>query len=285
MELLQLKYFCDAAKTENFSKTAKRYNVPPSDISQSIKRLEKELSCSLFDRRANSITLNPKGKAFFDRIKIALSEIEAAVSEATDDGISGQIKIGININRRTVMETVERFSGLYPQVDIVVKHGVVSGFDEFDLIIAADDMSDRGLIGEKLFSEDILLAVNKKDPLSQKEVITAADLSCKPFVSMGYGENLYILTEDIGKKMGFTPHIAIQGDDPFYIRRCVELGLGVAFVPGISWGGQFSSEVLLKKVGDFKRTAYVCRDRKKYMSACCKMFLDMLFSICDRSHL
>lgn len=49
MELLQLKYFCDAAETENFSKTAKKYLVPTSNISQSIKRLERELGVELFD--------------------------------------------------------------------------------------------------------------------------------------------------------------------------------------------------------------------------------------------
>ena len=43
MELLQLTYFCDAAETENFSRTAQRFTVPPSNISQSIKRLETEL--------------------------------------------------------------------------------------------------------------------------------------------------------------------------------------------------------------------------------------------------
>ena len=47
MELLQLMYFCDAAETENFSRTAKKYHVPPSDISQSIKRLELELSAEV----------------------------------------------------------------------------------------------------------------------------------------------------------------------------------------------------------------------------------------------
>ncbi len=277
MELLQLKYFCDAAESQNFSKTAKKYGVPPSDISQSIKRLERELSCSLFDRRANSITLNPKGEAFFCRVKKVLSELEAAVDEVADDGISGQIKIGININRRTVMETVERFRQLYPQVDIVVKHGVTSDFDDFDLIIAADDMSDKGFLGEKLFSEEILLAVSSNDPLAKKERITATDLEDKSFVSMGYGENLYNLTEKICAEMGFTPHIAIQGDDPFYIRRCVELGLGIAFIPGVSWRGQFSDLVTLKRVGSFERTTYVCRDEKKYMSGCLKKFIEMLF--------
>lgn len=276
MELLQLKYFLDAAKSENFSKTAKKYGVPPSDISQSIKRLEKELSCRFFDRKSNSITLNTKGKVFFDRISVALAEIESATAEISDDGVSGQIKIGININRHTVMETVERFRKLYPQVDIVVKHGVVSGFDEFDLMIAADDMSDKGLCGEKLFSEEILLAVSSGDPLAKKEKITADDLRDRPFISMGFGENLYNLTEKICSEMGFAPHVAIQGDDPFYIRRCVELGLGIAFVPEISWGGQFSNLVTLRRIGEFSRTTYVCRDPKKYTATCLENFVDML---------
>jgi len=65
MELLQLKYFCDAAKTQNFSQTAKKFMVPPSDISQTVKRLEKELGVALFSRHANRIVLNENGKRFF----------------------------------------------------------------------------------------------------------------------------------------------------------------------------------------------------------------------------
>ena len=65
MELLQLKYFCDAAKNLNFSKTARKYTVPPSNISQSIKRLEKSLGYPLFLRHANKIILTERGKRFY----------------------------------------------------------------------------------------------------------------------------------------------------------------------------------------------------------------------------
>ena len=65
MELLQLLYFCDAAETQNFSGTARKYNVPTTGISQSIKRLEKELGVLLFDRTSNGISLNKRGKDFY----------------------------------------------------------------------------------------------------------------------------------------------------------------------------------------------------------------------------
>ena len=62
MELLQLKYFSHAAKTENFSHTAQKFRVPTSGISASIKKLESEIGVKLFDRTANKIKLNEYGK-------------------------------------------------------------------------------------------------------------------------------------------------------------------------------------------------------------------------------
>ena len=78
MEMLQLIYFCDAAQTENFSKTAKKYLVPPSNISQSIKRLENELETPLFERQANKIKLNNSGLLFYKNAKSALELLENA---------------------------------------------------------------------------------------------------------------------------------------------------------------------------------------------------------------
>ena len=55
MDLLQLKYFCDSAESQNFSQTARKYQVPPSGVSQSVKRLENELGTPLFERKNNKV--------------------------------------------------------------------------------------------------------------------------------------------------------------------------------------------------------------------------------------
>lgn len=64
MEILQLRYFFLSAKNENFSTTAKIFNVPTTAVSSSVRRLEKELGCKLFDRTHNRISLNAKGRRF-----------------------------------------------------------------------------------------------------------------------------------------------------------------------------------------------------------------------------
>ena len=76
MELLQLRYFFDSAKTENFSKTAERYKVPPSSVSSAVKRLENELGVQLFDRTDNRILLNENGKRVQQSLCIVFDELD-----------------------------------------------------------------------------------------------------------------------------------------------------------------------------------------------------------------
>ena len=108
MELLQLKYFCDAATSENFSKTAKKFGVPPSDISQSIRRLERELGVELFVRRPNSIELNDRGREFYESVFRAIKLLNDAAQLVSGNAEHGRIKICINSNRRILMEVVEK---------------------------------------------------------------------------------------------------------------------------------------------------------------------------------
>lgn len=281
MELLQLKYFCDAAQTENFSLTAKKFMVPPSNISQSVKRLEGELGVSLFDRNANKIRLNACGKKFFDKVSNALYLIDEAKDAIGDDGGRGKIKICVNANRRIVMQTVEKFNKLYPEVDINTEYGADAENPKFDLAITGKLIDCPHLIGEKLATEDICLAVSSDSRLAKLEKINISELKKESFVSMGDKSHLHELTKRICANYDFEPRVVIQGDDPFYVRKCVEMGLGISFVPMLSWKGQFTNNVVIKSIGDYTRDTYVWKNTKKYTSKCVSAFLEMLVAEFD----
>ena len=148
MELLQLTYFCDAAQSENFSKTAKKFFVPPSAISQSVHRLESELGTVLFYRDANRIRLNPDGRMFYEEIKTALSLIDRAKGRIAEsrDGVSGEIKMFIGANRRAVTLAIERFREIYPQVNFLLNHSALNDPMSYDLVIAHDAARCAGVI-------------------------------------------------------------------------------------------------------------------------------------------
>ena len=93
MELLQLKKFCHAAGSGSFSATAREFCVPPSDISQSVRRLEQELGAPLFTRHANAVKLNERGAEFARRAQEALALLEDAAAAAADRVDAGQVHI------------------------------------------------------------------------------------------------------------------------------------------------------------------------------------------------
>ncbi len=252
MELLQLRYFCHAAQTQNFSKTAQRFQVPPSAVSQSIKRLEQELGAALFNRRVNRIILNDRGQAFYREARKALQILDHGVNVASGTSERGTMRVGIHINRRTVMEAIERFQLQYTGVTIITTHEVRSDESDFDVLITDQDLHLPGLVRETMFREKIMLAA-QKGAFPAGKMLVLTDLQDKSFITMNTPGSLYHFTRKICLDLGFEPRITLQSEDPFYIRKCVELGLGLAFVPEYSWQGMFSREIELWPVGDYSR--------------------------------
>ena len=275
MELLQLKYFCDAAQSENFSRTAKKFGVPTSNISQSVKRLEKELNIELFTHHSNKIVLNDAGKKFYINAQKALNSLNDGVSAInnSDDKFEGEIKISACTNRRIVTQAIKEFKKKYPSVSFIIRHTLISS-EDFDIIIDAANFGEE-YITTPLITEEIVLAVNKNNPLA-KSPITSEDLKNQRFISMPKGTSMYDYT--LKCCYDFAPNITIFSDDPYYIREYVDLGLGVAFFPALSWKNQFSENVVIKKAGNIRRVTYVACKSDKYISKISRLFIEELIN-------
>lgn len=275
MELLQLTYFCDAASTQNFSRTAKRFNVPPSNISQSVKRLEEELGVELFSRRANRVSLNSRGEAFYRQVSSALDMIRHAKSAAQGAAEDGVLRLGVHINRRVVLQTVAAFQSQYPAVDIVAEHTDYTQSGDFDLVISDSLFIQPEYIKVCSFREKIVLAA-KKGLFPEGARLSVAQLADKPFITTSENHSMYNITRDICRELGFRPRIALRGEDPEYVRQCVDLGLGVAFMPTVSWRGRFSDEVEFYSLGEYSRDICIYKRKNSGKSEYIEAFYHML---------
>lgn len=270
MELLQLRYFSDSAENENFSKTAEKYMVPPSSVSISVKRLENELGVSLFDRKGNKISLNANGRILRDALKSALSAIDGAVADITArDNEAGDINLLIRSERRVITEHFIEFKRLHPDTIFHLIHDFsTKATDKFDIII--DEQSDiyKGFERFPLLTEKLRLATGVDNPLCGKR-LTLDMLYSEPFISMGEGSSMKRLTLEICKKAGFTPNIIIESDDPYYLRKYIELNFGIALVPEISWKGELGEKVTFLDVIDldYSRTTYAYLNRESGKAA------------------
>ena len=175
------------------------------------------------------------------------------------------------------METIESFKKEYPNVNIKTSYFGNLDEEEYNFVIDSGNTALKGYRREILCTEDIALAVSCEHPLAREEKIDVSRLSCEPFISMDSKASMYKLTKEICHKNGFEPRIALQSDDPAFIRKCVELGLGIAFAPMLSWKGQFTESVMLKPL-DFKRDINVYINEKAHLPLCAKNFLTALIN-------
>lgn len=253
MDLLQLTYFCDAAETQNFSETAKKFTVPTSNISQCIKRLESELGVTLFDRSVNRIQLNDRGRAFYEEVRQALDLLEGAKKAARAYEDTKELIICVHAHRRIVMQAITRFRLTEPDVKLIIRHDITN-IREADFVISDSELALPDFRRSILLQERMLLAARKGEIPDSIE-----ELASRPFITMSQSSNLLSITRRICRDMGFTPKIALQSEDPYYFRQCLELGLGVAFVPALTWRGQFSEQIDFKELGHYYREICVYR--------------------------
>lgn len=237
MELLQLRYFYESAKLGSFAKAAEKYNVPATSVAASVKRLERELGCALFDRTCNRAVLNQKGKQLLQTVSVMLEELEQAVRDlqpAVPD--TRNIKMLVKTTRTKVTEAIISYKIKHPQVGFqtVFEFGD-SDFAEYDIIIDDEKSIYPDYESFPLYTAQIRLRAAEDHPLCGKK-LTIKELKDQAFVSVGEENSMTRILKDACMRAGFAPNIAIRSNDISCCERCVLAGVGIGF------GRQFPNE-------------------------------------------
>ena len=211
MELLQLRYFKDAAELENFSMVAKKNMVPQPSISKTIGKLEDELWVLLFDRQGKRIVLNDNGKFFYEKVSTALNNIDSGI-EHFKAPVHKDIKIYTQAGSRFVSLLTADF--LYSTRDIFISSVNQLSLDnkngyDFTFMQPQKDMNE--LKYEKLMDDPIVAVISTKNPLSSSSLLSIKDLRDEKFVAYYRSINLRDFTDDFCKNVGgFVPNVAFE---------------------------------------------------------------------------
>jgi len=282
MELLQLRYFRSIARCQSVTRAAKEFRIPQSAMSQSLSRLEKELGdIKLFDRKNNRIYLNENGRTFLKYVDEALLALDNGVQtlHQSQDHISGPVHVLVMENSRFVISCVSRFTKQYPDVSFYICHDFYSDdLSNYDLCIAASPSYRQMKRSIPLIQEPLILAVCNTHPLANRNQVCLSELTDEKFITQSARSSLYNLTVDYCRAAGFEPHISISCDDPYYIRKYVSEGMGIAISPAVSWAGRFRENTCLIPIIDpeIVNTSYLLWNDKKYQSPAMQQFRDCL---------
>jgi len=227
MELLQLRYFFETAKSQNIAKTAENHWVPASSVSASIKRLEEELSCKLFDRQSNKIVLNANGKKLQRALSLVFEELDGAIKELTEKPEEQtEIKLLVKSLRSSLTNAIIKYRKLCPEITFKTFYGVENEYDKFDVIIDEYSQALAGYDKIELVSKPIYIRAHKEHPLLNKP-IKMIDLRHQEFVTMGEHTNLHKILIRACRNAGFSPNIVLETNDTNCYHKSLISGTGL----------------------------------------------------------
>ena len=227
MELLQLKYFYESAKRESFAKTAELYMVPATSVSASVRRLEEELGCQLFDRHANRIFLNKNGIRLRNALADAFSEIDSAVSDISACDDEREIKILVRAIRSNVTDFIIEYNKKHPRtVFRTVFDFAQTDYKKYDVVIDWENGGAPSYASFRLC--DIKLRFKAvKGGATYAKASRLADLADAPFISWGESSNMHKILIKACQKAGFYPNVVTVSNDKDCYEKLLKAGVGI----------------------------------------------------------
>jgi LysR family transcriptional regulator, cyn operon transcriptional activator len=223
------------------AKAAEAVHVTQSTLSHQLAQLEADLGCTLFERVGRQLRLSDAGQVFLTHAKGVLSQVDEArhALSATRTQAAGLLKVGVIHSFVTGLmpQVCDACLRSYPALRLQVleltgpevEAQVASG--ELDTGLGFFPTLHEGLLGQKLFEDELVLAVPRKHPLAQRRSVRFAQLEGVPLALLGPRFATRKLLDNYFQRAGVRPTVAVEIDSVDALHRLVELGHVSAFLP------------------------------------------------------
>lgn len=221
MDIKQLIYFLQVSQDNSFSRAAKNLFISQQGLSMSIRRMEEELNCVLFERTSKGIKLTPEGKFLKQKAEIIIDifeECEQYFQTRTFDNdilklacvydVIGQCP---DLMKLIVQKKNQVFNLEITESSSIECENLVEN-EECELGIVTGPISPESFDGVFLFENPICCIINKNHPLAKFDIISIEKLKNKKIVTMNHKFKTYHNLYERCKLSGFKPNIVFEVD-------------------------------------------------------------------------
>jgi DNA-binding transcriptional LysR family regulator len=197
LDLHKLEIFYWVAEHKSFSQAAELLSLRQPTVSAHVQELEKAVGGKLLYRIPGKVSLTPLGQMLAERAKnlLAFKRDTIAAVEQFHGTLSGELWVGGSSipGEYLLPQKLGEFTKRYPQVKPILRIGDSAGIIA-DLLDGKVEIGFVGFKGEdsrlefeKIWDDEMVLAVPPGHPWSRRKAIDLADLSSEKFISREHG--------------------------------------------------------------------------------------------------
>lgn len=243
MEIRWLEAFVAVAEELHFGRAATRLRMAQSPLSQTIRKLEKDVGAELFERSTRSVDLTAAGHALLPHAYRILDEVGLARKAPTSapGSVYGRVSIGFSgaLNHLTLPPLARALRQRHPNISLHLVGRVMSGEAVDRLVAGTLDLAFVGLplhpgaVATRRIARERLGVVLPSDHrLAERAAVDLRELAEEAFITMPLlsGSALNDSALRACTASGFRPRVVQEVPDPFIMMTLVSAGVGVSIV-------------------------------------------------------
>ncbi len=248
MELMQIRYFLETARTKHMTNSAKNLHITQPALTQAIRRLEKDLGVPLFTAKGRNIVLTEYGRYLQKKLEPLMEQLDA---------VPEQLKMMVALEGETIHMNVLAASSLVMEAIIEYK----KGHEDINFQLQQNSESELYDIAvtTKLFyqgmeensfacAEEIYLAVPRNQRYQGRTSVRLEETSEEGFISLLGSREFRYICDRFCQHAGFTPKIIFESDNPSAVKNMIAANMGIGFWPEFTWGSIENENVRLLKI-------------------------------------
>ena len=236
----QLRAFVVLARTLSFTRTAHELNLTQSAVSHSIKALERDVVCRLFDRVGKTVLLTQAGEQLLAQAEKILSEMEVARAELGRLGRWGSSRMRIGAGSTACQyilpPVLREFRESFAHCDISIQPGDTPRnlerlrAHQIDLAINLEPKQQEALDIRPIFSDELAFVLSPLHPWAKAGKVTRDEIPRQNYIFYEKASYTFAMIEDYFREEGTTLFSTLEMGSVEAAKELVKLGYGVSIL-------------------------------------------------------
>lgn len=236
----QLRAFATLARTGSFTTTGRELFLSQSAISHSMRALEEDVGCRLFDRVGKKVSLTLAGEQLLHHAEKILAEMNQARESLGRLGKwgRGRLRLAASTTACTyILPTVLReFKEGFAQYAItIVPADTAQMLDllhagRVDLALTLEPKPEEKLVFDPLFTDELMFLTSPRHAWAQAGAVDRRDVPTQNYILYGKNSYTFRLVDEYFRKERLVLNTFIELGSMEAIKELVKLNLGISIL-------------------------------------------------------